>query len=67
MPEGEFIEIAAAPLDDSPKIKPDKHIFIECTPQRDEISNDLPQLTTEDPASLRIITNEYAMPLPPLL
>jgi hypothetical protein len=67
MPEGEFIEIAAAPLDDSPKIKPDKHIFIERTSQRDEISNDLPQLTAEELASLRIFTDDYTMPRPLLL
>ena len=67
MPEGEFMGIAAAPLDDSPKIKPDKHIFIVRTPQRDEISNDLPQLIAENLASLRRITNDYNMPHPLLL
>ena len=58
IPEGEFMEIAAGLLDDSPGIKPDKHIFIELTPQWDEISDDLPQLTVEELVRLRRSSND---------
>ncbi len=57
-PEGEFMEIAAGLLDDSPEIKPDKHIFVELTPQWDKISDDLPQLTLEELTRFRIKTND---------
>ena len=47
-PEGEFMEIAAGLLDDFPGLMPDKHIFVELTPEWDHISDDLPQLTFQE-------------------
>lgn len=37
------IEIPMGLFDDDPGIIPDKHIFVECIPEWDEISDDLPQ------------------------
>jgi hypothetical protein len=42
-PEGESLEIPAGLLDDDPKIKPDKHIFVEFVPAWDRISDALPR------------------------
>ncbi len=58
VPEGEFMEIAAGLLDDSPEMKPDKHIFTEHTPHWDEILDDLPQLTFEALVKLRSKSND---------
>ena len=52
------MEIAAGLLDDSPEIKPDKHIFVELTPQWDKIPDDLPQLTLEELTRFRTKTND---------
>ncbi len=41
----EFFEIPAGLLDSDPGIKPDKHIFVEFTPDWDSISDTLPQYT----------------------
>ena len=41
----DFFEIPAGLLDDDPGITPDKHIFVEFTPEWDEISDTLPQYT----------------------
>ena len=38
----EFFEIPAGLLDDSPGIKPDRHIFTDFTPEWDRISDELP-------------------------
>jgi len=42
------MEIAAGLLDDFPGLMPDKHIFVELTPEWDHISDDLPQLTFQE-------------------
>jgi hypothetical protein len=43
----EFFEIAAGLLDDDPKLRPDKHIFVEIKAHWDEIHDSLPQLTKQ--------------------
>ena len=49
--ESQFIEIAAGTLDDDPRVKPDKHIFIEKKAPWHDIADALPQL---DEAALRL-------------
>ena len=44
-PQGETMEIAAGLFDDDLGIRPDKHIFVEHTPDWDAITDDLPQFT----------------------
>lgn len=43
----EFFEIAAGLLDDDPRLRPDKHIFVEVKANWDEIHDNLPQLTKQ--------------------
>ena len=50
---GEFFEVPAGLLDDDPKLKPDKHIFVEFTPEWDTISGELPQFTLKQLYELR--------------
>jgi hypothetical protein len=52
-PGGDFMEIPAGLLDSEPEIKPDKHIFVEHTPDWDDIHDDLPRLTMEELIDLR--------------
>lgn len=47
-PLGDRLEIAAGLFDDDPKIKPDKHIFVEFVPPWDEISDSLPRYTVRE-------------------
>lgn len=49
LPRDEFdsLEIPAGLLDTDPKVKPDKHIFVEFMPAWDRISDDLPTFTLE--------------------
>ena len=47
-PEGESLEIPAGLLDSDPRIRPDKHIFVEFIPPWDRIADDLPQYTIGD-------------------
>ena len=42
-PGSEWCEIPAGPLDDDPKLKPDKHIFVELKAPWFEITDRLPQ------------------------
>jgi hypothetical protein len=49
----DFFEIPAGLLDDSPGIKPDRHIFTEFTPEWDQISDELPQYTLKQLYRLR--------------
>jgi hypothetical protein len=43
-PDGSWFEIPAGLLDDDPKLRPDRHIFVEFVPDWDSISDGLPQL-----------------------
>jgi len=49
----EFFEIPAGLLDNDPELKPDKHIFVEFTPEWDKISDDLPQYSLKQLFELR--------------
>lgn len=55
----EFFEIAAGLLDNDPGMKPDKHIFVEFTPEWDKISDELPQYTVRELFEIR-----HGQPLP---
>ena len=43
-PDTDTLELPAGLLDDDPGLRPDKHIFTECLPAWDVISDDLPQM-----------------------
>ncbi|NKC00325.1 MAG: hypothetical protein GKR90_17815 [Pseudomonadales bacterium] len=47
-PPDDFFEIPAGLLDDDPGLKPDKHIFVDFTPDWDVVSDKLPQLTLKE-------------------
>ncbi|MBD3648900.1 MAG: GFA family protein [Pseudomonadales bacterium] len=47
-PADEWFEIAAGLFDDDLNRKLDKHIFVELTPDWDEITGDLPRYTREE-------------------
>ncbi len=44
-PQGDWFEIAAGLFNDPINLKPDKHIYVELTPDWDDLSDDLPQFT----------------------
>jgi hypothetical protein len=52
-PEGEFVEIPAGALDDDPGVRPDKHIFVECMPRWDVVTDGLPTYTRAEIYALR--------------
>ncbi len=45
---GERMEIPAGLFDDDLKLKPDKHIFVECIASWDEITDSLPRFTLRE-------------------
>ena len=45
--------VPAGLLDDDPKVKPDKHIYVELKAPWDTITDQLPQMTKEDIRALR--------------
>jgi len=57
--QGDSLEIPAGLFDDDPRLRPDKHIFVELVPDWDRIEDDLPQYT------IRALHRErYARELP---
>ncbi len=50
----DWFEIPAGLLDDDPKLRPDRHIFVECGSEWFTISDDLPQLTKRDVIRMRL-------------
>ena len=49
----DFFEIPAGLLDTEPGLTPDKHIFVEFTPEWDQISDELPQYSLKQLYKLR--------------
>ena len=58
-PEGDTFEIAAGLLDDDPKMRPDKHIFVEFLPAWDAITDGLPEYTID-----KLYQERRGVPLP---
>jgi hypothetical protein len=52
-PESEWFEVPVGILDDDPKLRPDKHIFVEDKALWFAIADGLPQLTKADLIKLR--------------
>jgi hypothetical protein len=50
-----MFEIPAGALDDDPRIRPDKHIYVEFRAPWDAIKDDLPQLTKQDIRATRTV------------
>ena len=51
---GSWFEIPAGLLDGDPVLRPDKHIFVECKSDWDQIIDSLPQLTKTELIELRM-------------
>ncbi|MAE93546.1 MAG: aldehyde-activating protein [Deltaproteobacteria bacterium] len=51
--DADWLEIPAGLLDADPRLRPDKHIFVECKSSWFPISDSLPQLTGREIAELR--------------
>ena len=46
-PEADFLEVSAGTFDSELPISPDKHIFVELTPNWDKVNYDLPTYTKD--------------------
>ena len=49
-----WFESPAGILDDDPVLRPDRHIFVECTPAWDSIRDNLSQLTKRELIRMRL-------------
>lgn len=50
----DWFEIPAGVLDDDPRLRPDRHIFVECGSAWYEIRDDLPRFTEVDVVRMRL-------------